>query len=178
METMSPPIALIPPPIRRCTLTHIHTRAPTQLLSSEPIRNLSFLSFTPTALRHNADLPLCCTPHISGRWTGPANTDKKERERKKGLEEEEDEVVTVVFSLIHCYKIKRSKVIVDWNGEWSGSGRSLIYEKAKELKKTVELSLGRRRTSRAQLLQIGPRHWGSACICFSYNTQTPHSSPR
>lgn len=89
------------------TLTH----PPTQLLSREPIRNLSFLSFTPTALRHNADLPLCCTPHISGRWKGPANKEREresERQRKsegeggRGGEETGSRTKLLdVFSLIH-----------------------------------------------------------------------------
>lgn len=91
------------PPSHPSTHPHTHTHTlwrtpPALILSKEPIRNLSFLSFTPTALRHNADLPLCCTPHISERWTGPVNTDK---ERQKGRKkEEEDKVVTPVFSLI------------------------------------------------------------------------------
>lgn len=116
----SPLLLLLPSPSSRSlflafSLTHTHTptltHPPTQLLSREPIRNLSFLSFTPTALRHNADLPLCCTPHISGRWKGPANKEREresERQRKsegeggRGGEETGSRTKLLdVFSLIH-----------------------------------------------------------------------------
>lgn len=43
-----------------------------------PIRNImSFLSLTQSALRCTADLPQCCTLHISGRWRDPAKEKRK-----------------------------------------------------------------------------------------------------
>lgn len=61
-----------------------------------PIRNImSFLSLTQLALRCTADLPQCCTRHISGRWRDPA----KEKQIKKKL------FAAFFLSFIWCFEI-------------------------------------------------------------------------